>query len=176
MRSGLRMKLARNCGLAGALAIALLAAACANAPWNQPPKPQAPIIVPVAPTPPPNPNKTLLGTWQASYPGHPLRVVVSNDQLILGTNYLATLADQTRDIPAGSIVFKGKPDRNVPNLVVGKQACADAGYTNVRWIDATITVVDLNTLQEQLVHPSECRGYPRKWIRVVNGPVPTSSD
>jgi hypothetical protein len=176
MSFGWGMKLASNLSLAAALTIILLAAGCESGPWSQQPKPQAPIIVPVAPTPPPNPNKTLLGTWQASYPGRPLRVVVSNDQLILGTNYLATLADHTRDIPAGSIVFKGKPDRNVPNLVVGKQACADSGYTNVRWIDATITVVDVNTLQEQLTHPGECKGYPRKWIRVVNGPIPTSSD
>jgi hypothetical protein len=176
MSFGLGMKQARVCFLAAALAIVIVAPGCENAPWNEPPKPQAPIIVPVAPTPPPNPNKTLLGTWQASYPGRPLRVVVSNDQLIRGTNYIATLADHTVDIPAGSVVFKGKPDRNVPNLVVGKQACADRGYTNMRWLDATITVVDVNTLQEQLMHPNECKGYPRKWTRVVNAPVVASPD
>ncbi len=172
----LGIKLVRRRGMVAVLAIMVLVAGCENAPWNQPPKPQAPIIVPVAPTPPPNPNKTLLGTWQASYPGRALRVVVSNDELIRGTNYIATLVDHTTDIPAGSVVYRGKPDRNVPNLVVGRQACADSGYTNVRWIDATITVVDVNTLQEQLLHPGECKGYPRKWTRVVNGPVANAPD
>ncbi|HUA32196.1 MAG TPA: hypothetical protein VMA09_01220 [Candidatus Binataceae bacterium] len=151
---------------------------CTTGPWA-PDKPNPPqvVYVPVAPTPPPNPNKTLLGTWSAVYPGRPLQVVVSNDQLIRGTNYIATLVDHTPNIPAGSVVFRGKPDRNVATLVVGKQACADSGYTNVRWIDATIMVVDTNTLKEQLVHPGECRGYPTKWIRVVNSaPNPTASD
>jgi hypothetical protein len=146
-----------------AFAILLGLAGCTTGPWAPPPpKPPEVIYVPVAPTAPPAPNRTLLGTWTARYPGHPLQVVVSNDQLIRGTNYIATLVDHTVDIPAGSVVFRGKPDRNVPTLVIGKQACADAGYTNVRWIDATITVVDVNTLKEQLVHPSECHGYPTR--------------
>ena len=152
----------------GALIFFVALAGCTTGPWAPEPKPSPIVYVPVAPTPPPAPNKTLLGTWSAVYPGKPLQVVVSNDQLILGTNYIATLVDHTANIPAGSVVFKGKPDRNVGTLVVGKQACADYGYTNVRWIEATITVVDTNTLKEQLLHPGECRGYPTKWIRVMN--------
>jgi hypothetical protein len=151
-------------------------AGCTTGPWApSPPRPPEVVYVPVAPTAPPNPNKTLLGTWTAVYPGKPLNVVISNNELILGTNYVVTLADHTRDIPAGSIVFKGKPDRNVPTLVVGQQACADNGYTNVRWIDATITVVSENSMKEQLVHPGECRGYPTRWDRVLNGKTPTTT-
>jgi hypothetical protein len=158
-------------------ACAMLLAGCTTGPWApSPPPPPMTLYIPVAPTAPPSLNKTLLGTWSAIYPGRTLQVVISNDQLILGTNYVVSLADHTRDIPAGAVVFRGKPDRNVPTLVVGKQACADSGYTNVRWIDATITVVDENTLKEQLVHPGECKGYPTKWVRVVNGASNAATD
>lgn len=162
----------------GALAFLASLGGCTTGPWApDQPKPLPTLYVPVAPTAPPAPNRTLLGTWSAVYPGQPLQVVISNDQLIRGTNYIATLADHTKNIPAGSVVFKGTPDRNVATLVIGKQACADHGYTNVRWIDATITVVDPNTLKEQLLHPGECKGYPTKWVRVVNSAAnPTAHD
>jgi hypothetical protein len=163
-------------GMAVMSAMVLALAGCTTGPWApSPPRPPEVIYVPVAPTAPPAPNKTLLGRWSAIYPGRPLQVVITNDQLIRGTNYIMTLADHTRDIPAGAVVFKGKPDRSVNTLVIGQQACADSGYTNVRWVDATITVVDENTLKEQLVHPNECRGYPTKWLRVANGKQPLTT-
>lgn len=160
-----------------ALAILLGLAGCTTGPWAPPPpKPPEVIYVPVAPTPPPAPNRTLLGTWAARYPGRQLQVVVSNDQLIRGTNYIVTLVDHTPNIPAGSVVFRGKPDRNVATLVIGKQACADYGYTNVRWIEATLTVVDPNTVTEQLLHPGECKGYPTKWTRVATAQTAPPAD
>ena len=128
---------------------------------------------PVQPPPPPmNVARLLNGNWMATYPGGPLRVVIGVDQMLRGRNYVATLVDGNKSIPAGQIVWKGTLDQNVPGIVKAAQICADHGFQGARWVQARIIVSDASNFREELVTPGDCTGFPVKFTRV--GPAPTA--
>lgn len=157
-----------------AIAMACLIVSCASESFQQnpPEMPTAP-PAPIQPPPPPlNMARLLNGDWNATYSGGPLRVVIGLDQMLLGRNYVATLVDANKDIPAGQVIWRGKPDPNVPGLVLADQICADSGFLSARTVKARILVQDPSHFTEELVNPKDCRGYPVRYTRI--GPAPTS--
>jgi len=138
----------------------------------EPPNPPAPIVPPQPPPPPLNQARLLNGNWTATYPGGPLRVVISLDPMLRGRNYVATLVDPSNTIPAGQVIWRGNLDPNVPGLVLADQVCADNGFVQARTVKARILVGDPSTFTEELVNPKECRGFPVTYTRV--GPAPTA--
>jgi hypothetical protein len=159
----------RRAGVAASLvaacaALALVAYSCAP---QQPPPPPPPPPRP-APTPsgPPNYAHALVGTWYASYPGGPLKVNITLDHWMRGVNYVATLVDGNQDMPPGTVAWRGKPDTNVLNLVVGEQLCAEAGHVRVTSQNVTMQVADTDHFTENLVRRGSCQGYPVNWVRV----------
>jgi hypothetical protein len=140
--------------------------------YAQPQLPTPP-PAPVQPPPPPmNVARLLNGNWMATYPGGPLRVVVGLDKMLRGRNYVATLVDGNKSIPAGQVVWKGTLDPNVTGIVKADQICADHGFLQARWVKARIVVSDASNFREELVNPDDCTGFPVKFTRV--GPAPTA--
>ena len=134
--------------------------------------PQAPIVPPQPPPAPINEARLLNGSWLATYPGGPLRVVISLDPMLRGRNYVATLVDGSKTIPAGQVIWSGILDPNVAGLVLADQVCADNGFVQARMVKARILVRDPSHFLEELVDPKECHGFPVRYARV--GPAPTS--
>ncbi len=172
---GVRLRLARDArgiariwtsALAASVAVALALIAWSCAP-QKPPPPPPPKPTP-APTPsgPPNYAHGLVGTWYASYPGGPLKVNITLDHWMRGVNYVATLIDGNQDMPPGTVAWRGKPDRNVLNLVIGQQLCAEAGHVRVTSADVTMQVTDADHFTENLVRRGACKGYPVNWVRI----------
>jgi len=158
-----------------AILLACLTASCNSQSFQQSPGPSMPVPppAPVQPPPPPmNVARLLNGNWMATYPGGPLRVVIGLDQMLRGRNYVATLVDGNKNIPAGNVVWKGTLDQNVPGIVQADQICADYGFQQARWVKARIVVSDASNFREELVDPSSCHGFPVKFTRV--GPAPTA--
>jgi hypothetical protein len=139
-----------------------------------PPAPNpTPPPTPVQPPPPPmNVARLLNGNWMATYPGGPLRVVIGLDPMLRGRNYVATLVDGNRSIPAGQVVWKGTLDQYASGIVKADQICADHGFLQARWVKARIIVSDASNFREELVNPTDCHGFPVKFTRV--GPAPTA--
>jgi hypothetical protein len=138
-----------------------------------PPPPPPMFVLPAQPVTVANLNQQILGQWSASYPGGPFRVVIQNDPLLGGTNYIATLMDGGYgSFHPGSIVFKGTPDQVVPNLVVGTQKCPDPGYASPVDVSMTITVVDANNFTEDLIQKGACVGFPVRFTRVAAAASP----
>lgn len=139
-----------------------------------PPAPNpTPPPAPVQPPPPPmNVARLLNGNWMATYPGGPLRVVIALDPMLRGRNYVATLVDGNKNIPAGQVVWKGTLDQYAPGIVKADQICADRGFQLAHWVHARIIVSDASNFREELVTPGSCSGFPVKFTRV--GPAPTS--
>jgi hypothetical protein len=158
---------AARAGLAGPIALALSLMAYSCAPQQPPPPPSPPPPRP-APTPsgPPNYAHRLAGTWYASYPGDPLKVNITLDHWMRGVNYVATLVDGNPDMPAGTVGWRGKPDRNVINLVLGVQLCAEPGHVRVTSENVTIHVTDADHFTENLLRRGACKGFPVNWVRV----------
>jgi hypothetical protein len=136
------------------------------------PTPLAPMAgLPAQPPVITNLNQQIVGNWSASYPGGPYRVTIQTDPLLGRTNYIATLIDGGYGtFSPGSIVFKATPDGVVPNLVTGTQKCPDPGYAGPFDVSMTITVVDANNLNEDLVQKGACKGYPVKFTRTAASP------
>ena len=129
--------------------------------------------LPAQPVAVPNLNQQILGQWSATYPSGPFRVVIQNDPLLGGTNYIATLMDGGYGtFHPGAIVFKATPDQVVPNLVVGTQKCPDPGYISPVDVSMTITVVDANNFTEELVQKNACVGFPVRFTRVASSGSP----
>ena len=156
-----------------ALLLACLIAACnsqsfkeSNGPSILPPPP-APVQ---PPAPPMNPARQLDGNWYATYPGGPLRVVIGLDPMLRGRNYVATLVDGTKKIPAGQVMWRGTVDQYVPNLVRAEQACLSSGP--VRTVKARVIVNDPEHLTEELVDPKSCAGFPVKYTRASAADAP----
>ena len=150
------------------LLLACLLAACNSQSFQESNGPSMPVAppAPVQPPPPPvNPADRLNGNWFAIYPGGPLRVVIGLDPMMMGRNYVATLVDGNKDIPAGQVMWRGTVSPSVPNLVLARQICAGRGLTAARTIDARIIVRDIDHLKEELVNPKECAGFPLKYVR-----------
>ncbi len=147
-----------------ALLLACVVWACAQ----QQPPPRPPSPPPPAPVPagPPNYAKGLVGTWYASYPEGPLKATIVLDNRLRGINYVATLVDGNKDMPPGTVAWRGKPDPNVLNLVVGEQLCAEAGHVRVTSVNIMIQVPDADRFTESLSRGGSCRGFPVKWVRV----------
>jgi hypothetical protein len=140
--------------------------------YAQPTNPTPP-PTPVQPPPPPmNVARLLNGNWMATYPGGPLRVVIGLDPMLRGRNYVATLVDGNKSIPAGQVVWKGTLDQYAPGIVKADQICADHGFLQARWVNARIIVSDASNFREELVNPNDCHGFPVKFTRV--GPAPTA--
>ncbi|MGH7812476.1 MAG: hypothetical protein ACREQI_00535 [Candidatus Binataceae bacterium] len=118
------------------------------------------------PRPPANPARRLEGTWSATYPGGPLRVVIGLDPRILGRNYVATLVTGNQSLPAGQVTWRGVPDPHIPGLVLATQVCASQGFLQEKWIKARIVVKDRSHFTEQLVRPQDCTGFPVRWTRI----------
>jgi hypothetical protein len=159
----------------GAILLACVISSCNSQSFQYAPPPPNPTPPPVPAQPPPPPMnvaRLLNGNWMATYPGGPLRVVIGLDPLLRGRNYVATLVDGNKDIPAGQVVWKGTLDPYVPGIVQAKQICADRGFQLARWVSARIIVSDASNFREELVNPTECSGFPVKYTRV--GPAPTT--
>jgi hypothetical protein len=152
---------------AAACAFILMFAGCDMLPGSTPP-PQQTIYVPVEAPAPQTANRTLLGAWRTTFKNGPTNVVVTNDERLRGANYIASAVDSSTNVPSGATVFKGSPDPNVPNLVVGRQMCPSAGYLTVRTVDATLTVNVDGSLTEDLKHAGECPGFPITWTRTAS--------
>jgi hypothetical protein len=158
-----------------AILLACVASSCNSQSFQYAASESVPVVpnVPVQPPPPPmNVARLLNGNWMATYPGGPLRVVIGLDQMLRGRNYVATLIDGNKNIPAGQVVWKGTLDPNVPGIVKADQICADHGFLGARWVKARIIVSDASNFREELVTPGDCSGFPVKFTRV--GPAPTS--
>jgi hypothetical protein len=158
-----------------AILFACIAASCNSQSFQQSPGLSMPVPppAPVQPPPPPmNVARLLNGNWMATYPGGPLRVVIGLDQMLRGRNYIATLIDGNKSIPAGQIVWRGTLDQNAPGIVKADQICADHGFLQARWVKARIIVSDASNFREELVNPNDCHGFPVKFTRV--GPAPTA--
>jgi len=157
-----------------AILLACVISSCNSESFQQssgPPMPAAPPVPVQAPAPPMNVARLLNGNWMATYPGGPLRVVIGLDQMLRGRNYVATLVDGNKNIPAGQVVWKGTLDQNVPGIVKAQQICAEHGFISARWVAARIVVSDASNFREELVNPTDCHGFPVKFTRV--GPAPT---
>ena len=157
-----------------AIVFACLFAGCDSQSFQYAPEssPPAPIVPPQAPPAPLNEARMLNGNWMATYPGGPLRVVISLDPMLLGRNYVATLVDGSKTIPAGQVIWRGILDPNVPGLVLADQVCADNGFVQARMVKARILVRDPSHFTEDLVNPKDCHGFPVNYVRV--GPAPTA--
>ncbi len=134
--------------------------------------PGPPPVPPQPPPPPMNVARLLNGNWMATYPGGPLRVVITLDPMLRGRNYVATLADGNKTLPPGQVVWRGTVDQSVPGIVHAKQICADQGLALARQVPVRIVVSDASHFREELVNPSDCRGFPVQFTRV--GPAPTA--
>ena len=160
-----------------AILFAFILSACSSesfkptGPYPMPTPPPAPAQAPAAPS---NPARFLDGTWLATYPGGPLRVIINLDEMLRGRNYVATLVDGSKDIPAGQVVWRGTPDPNVPGLVTATQICAAKGFVSARWVDVRLLVADRDHFREELVNPKDCPGFPVKFTRA--GPAPRLSN
>jgi hypothetical protein len=157
------------------LLLACLIAACnsqsfqeSNGP-SMPPMPPAPVQ---PPAPPMNPARQIDGNWYATYPGGPLRVVIGLDQMLRGRNYVATLVDGTRNLPAGQVMWRGTVDQYVPNLVRADHACLSGGPGTTRTVKARVIVNDPDHLTEELVDPKSCGGFPVKYTRASAADAP----
>jgi hypothetical protein len=158
-----------------AILLACMTSSCSSESFQQSPGPSMPTPppAPVQPPPPPmNVARLLNGNWMATYPGGPLRVVIGLDQMLRGRNYIATLIDGNKSIPAGQVVWKGTLDQNAPGIVKADQICADHGFQLARWVKARIIVSDASHFREELVTPGDCHGFPVTFTRV--GPAPTA--
>ena len=131
------------------------------------PPPPAPVQ---PPAPPMNPARQINGNWYATYPGGPLRVVIGLDPMLRGRNYVATLVDGTKNIPAGQVMWRGTVDQYVPNLVRAEQACLSSGP--VRTVKARVIVNDPEHLTEELVDPKSCAGFPVKYTSASAADAP----
>ena len=76
--------------------------------------PAPPPVPPQPPPPPMNVARLLNGNWMATYPGGPLRVVITLDPMLRGRNYVATLVDGNKTLPPGQVVWRGTVDQYVP--------------------------------------------------------------
>jgi len=117
-----------------------------------------------------NPARQINGNWYATYPGGPLRVVIGLDPMLRGRNYVATLVDGTKNIPAGQVMWRGTVDQYVPNLVRAEQACLSSGP--VRTVKARVIVNDPEHLTEELVDPKSCAGFPVKYTSASAADAP----
>ena len=158
-----------------ALLLACLIAACNSQSFQESNGPSMPAMPPVPvqpPAPPMNPARQIDGNWYATYPGGPLRVVIGLDPMLRGRNYVATLVDGTKNVPAGQVMWRGTVDQYVPNLVRADQACVGSGP--VRTVKARVIVNDPDHLTEELVDPKSCPGVPVKYTsaRVTDAPQP----
>jgi len=170
-----RHSLTSTAGLAAlAILFACVTSSCNSQSFQQsgPSMPVAPPAPAQPPPPPMNVARLLNGSWMATYPGGPLRVVVGLDQMLRGRNYIATLVDGNKNIPAGQVVWKGVLDQNVPGIVLADQICAEHGFLAARWVKARIIVSDASNFREELVNPNDCHGFPVTFTRV--GPAPTA--
>jgi hypothetical protein len=162
-----------------AVLIACVISSCGSESFQQSPGPSMPVPppAPVQPPPPPmNDARLLNGNWTATYPGGPLRVVIGVDQMLRGRNYIATLVDGNKSIPAGQVVWKGRLDPNVPGIVIADQICAEHGFLQARWVQARIIVSDPSNFREDLVNPKDCHGFPVKFTRVGEAPTAPVKD
>jgi len=157
-----------------ALLLACLITACNSQSFQQsngpsimppPPAPAQP------PAPPINPARQIDDNWYATYPGGPLRVVIGLDPMLRGRNYVATLVDGTKDVPAGQVMWRGTVDQYVPNLVRADQACVSGGRS-VRTVKARVIVNDPDHLTEELVDAKSCGGFPVKYTRASAADAP----
>ena len=158
-----------------ALLLACAASSCNSQSFQQSQGPSMPSLPPVPEQAPPQPinvARLLNGSWMATYPGGPLRVVIGLDQMLRGRNYVATLVDGNKSIPPGQVVWKGRLDPNVPGIVIVDQICAEHGFLQARWVQARLLVHDPSNFREELVNPTDCHGFPVKFTRI--GPPPTS--
>jgi hypothetical protein len=151
-----------------AILLACLIAACSSQSFQQSNGPSMPVPPPAPvqpPAPPINPARQINGNWYATYPGGPLRVVIGLDQMMMGRNYVATLVDGNKDVPAGQVMWRGTVDRNVRNVVLADQVCASRGFVAPRTVKARLVVADLDHMSEELVDPKACAGFPVGYIR-----------
>src|SRR5271170_161336 len=158
-----------------AVLLACVSSSCNSQSFQYAPEPAMPTPppAPIQPPPPPlNVARLLNGNWMATYPDGPLRVVIGLDQMLRGRNYVATLIDGNKTLPAGEVVWRGTVDQYVPGIVRGKQLCADNGLPLSRQVPVRLVVSDASHFREELVNPTDCHGYPVTYTRV--GPAPTS--
>ncbi len=158
-----------------ALALACVVAACNSQSFQQSNGPSMPTPPPApvqAPPPPINPADRLDGNWFATYPGGPLRVVIGLDPLQRGRNYVATLVDGNKDVPAGQVMWRGILDPNVSGLVLADQVCAKRGDSAERTIKARLLVADVDHMKEELVNPKDCAGFPVHYTRAGASDAP----
>jgi hypothetical protein len=158
-----------------AILLACVTSSCNSQSFQQSSGPSMPTSppAPVQPPPPPmNVARLLNGNWMATYPGGPLRVVITLDPMLRGRNYVATLVDGNKTLPPGQVVWRGTVDPYVPGIVRAKQICADNGLPLARWVPARIVVSDASHFREELVVPGACHGFPVTYTRV--GPAPTA--
>ena len=158
-----------------AILLASVVSSCDSQSFQQesgPAMPKAPPAPEQPPPPPMNVARLLNGNWKATYPGGPLKVVIDLDPMLRGRNYVATLVDGNKNIPAGQVMWKGTLDQDVPGIVKAQQICAEHGFLSARWVEARIIVSDASNFHEELVNPAECHGFPVKFTRV--GPAPTA--
>jgi hypothetical protein len=158
-----------------AFVLACLIAACNSQSFqesNGPSMPTPPPAPAQPPAPPMNPARQIDGNWYATYPGGPLRVVIGLDPMLRGRNYVATLVDGTKDIPAGQVMWRGTVDQYVPNLVRAEQNCMSGGPGTTRTVKARIVVNDPDHLTEELADPKSCGGFPVKYTRASAADAP----
>jgi hypothetical protein len=158
-----------------AILLACVTSSCNSQSFQQSSRPQMPGPPPVPPQPPAPPMnvaRLLNGNWMATYPGGPLRVVITLDPMLRGRNYVATLVDGNKVLPPGQVVWRGTVDQYVPGIVRAKQICADSGLPLARQVPARIIVSDASHFREELVNPGDCHGFPVQYTRV--GPAPTA--
>ena len=158
-----------------ALLITCLIAACNSQSFQESngPSIMAPPPAPVQPPAPPiNPARQIDGNWYATYPGGPLRVVIGLDPMLRGRNYVATLVDGNKNLPAGQVMWRGTVDQYVPNLVRADQACVSGSPGTTRTVKARVIVNDPEHLTEELVDLKACGGFPVKYTRATAPDAP----
>ena len=157
-----------------AILLSCLVAACNSQSFQtgEPSMPTPP-PAPVQPPPPPfNPATQVDGNWFATYPGGPLRVVIGLDQMKMGRNYVATLVDGNKDVPAGQVMWHGTVDPNVATIVLAEQVCAKRGDAAERTVSARLVVRDVDHMTEELVDPKSCPGFPVRYTRAGGSDAP----
>src|ERR1700722_19198624 len=158
-----------------AILLAYVTSSCNSQSFQQSTGPSLPPPPPVPAqplAPPMNVARLLNGNWMATYPGGPLRVVITLDPMLRGRNYIATLIDGNKTLPPGQVMWRGTVDQYAPGIVRAKQICADSGLPLARQVPVRIVVSDASHFVEELVNKGDCHGFPVTFTRV--GPAPTA--
>lgn len=94
---------------------------------------------------PPGSRLDLNGEWQGQFTVNQPSLKIEKVMIQqIGDQITATKITGDEFVPAGKVTVRGAYNANPFSA---EQVCADAGYTNTRWIKASITILDRNHLK-----------------------------